>query len=70
MRGPIWVLTVPSLPGQPSYFFWAGAETMLIAFSADTAQRADDEAGLNAIRRADQVPSLAMRAGKKRVLGA
>jgi diguanylate cyclase len=50
-------------------FFMAGAEKILITFSAGVAQLAADEAGLDAIKRADQAMYLAKRAGKNRVLG-
>jgi len=43
---------------------------LLITFSAGVAQLSDDEAGMDAIRRADQAMYLAKRAGKNRVLGA
>lgn len=51
-------------------FFLAGTEKILITFSAGVAQLATDEAGMEAIRRADQAMYLAKRAGKNRVLGA
>jgi diguanylate cyclase len=51
-------------------FFMAGAEKLLITFSAGVAQLSGDEAGHDAIRRADQAMYLAKRAGKNRVLGA
>jgi diguanylate cyclase len=51
-------------------FFLAGAEKVLITFSAGVAQLAPGEAGSEAIRRADQAMYLAKRAGKNRVLGA
>jgi diguanylate cyclase len=51
-------------------FFLTGTEKILITFSAGVAQLAPDEAGLEAIRRADQAMYLAKRAGKNRVLGA
>ncbi len=51
-------------------FFLAGAEKMLITFSAGVAQLVTGETGVDAIRRADQAMYLAKRAGKNRVLGA
>ncbi len=51
-------------------FFLAGTEKLLITFSAGVAQLSNDEAGMDAIRRADQAMYLAKRAGKNRVLGA
>ncbi|MDE2418548.1 MAG: GGDEF domain-containing protein [Burkholderiales bacterium] len=51
-------------------FFLAGAEKILITFSAGVAQLNDGETGMEAIRRADQAMYLAKRAGKNRVLGA
>jgi diguanylate cyclase len=51
-------------------FFLTGTEKILITFSAGVAQLAADEAGMEAIRRADQAMYLAKRAGKNRVLGA
>jgi diguanylate cyclase len=51
-------------------FFLAGNEKILITFSAGVAQLAPEEAGAEAIRRADQAMYLAKRAGKNRVLGA
>lgn len=50
-------------------FFLAGSEKVLITFSAGVAQFAPDEAGAEAIKRADQAMYLAKRAGKNRVLG-
>lgn len=50
-------------------FFLAGAEKILITFSAGVAQLANDEKGMEAIRRADQAMYLAKRAGKNRVVG-
>jgi diguanylate cyclase len=50
-------------------FFLAGTEKVLITFSAGVAQVAPDEAGDDAIKRADQAMYLAKRAGKNRVLG-
>jgi diguanylate cyclase len=50
-------------------FFLAGAEKILITFSAGVAQLASDEKGMDAIRRADQAMYLAKRAGKNRVVG-
>ena len=51
-------------------FFLAGAEKVLITFSAGVAQLVSDESGQEAIKRADQAMYLAKRAGKNRVLGA
>lgn len=51
-------------------FFLAGADKVLITFSAGVAQVAADEEPADAIRRADQAMYLAKRAGKNRVLGA
>ena len=51
-------------------FFLAGAEKVLITFSAGVAQLTADEAPSDCIRRADQAMYLAKRAGKNRVLGA
>jgi diguanylate cyclase len=51
-------------------FFLTGTEKILITFSAGVAQLAPEEAGMEAIRRADQAMYLAKRAGKNRVLGA
>ena len=51
-------------------FFLAGAEKILITFSAGVAQLAANETGADAIRRADQAMYLAKRAGKNRVIGA
>ncbi len=51
-------------------FFLAGTEKVMITFSAGVAQLAADEAGPQAIRRADQAMYLAKRSGKNRVLGA
>ncbi len=51
-------------------FFLAGAEKILITFSAGVAQLAPDEDGVAAIKRADQAMYMAKRAGKNRVLGA
>jgi diguanylate cyclase len=50
-------------------FFMAGTEKVLITFSAGVAQLANDEAGMEAIRRADQAMYLAKRSGKNRVIG-
>ncbi|WP_210543033.1 GGDEF domain-containing protein [Rhodoferax sp. PAMC 29310] len=52
------------------HFFMAGAEKVLITFSAGVAQMNSDETGIEAIRRADQAMYLAKRSGKNRVLGA
>ena len=51
-------------------FFLAGTEKVLITFSAGVAQLAPDEAGADAIKRADKAMYLAKRAGKNRVLAA
>jgi diguanylate cyclase len=51
-------------------FFLAGAEKVLITFSAGVVQLAADEKGAVAIRRADEAMYLAKRAGKNRVVGA
>jgi diguanylate cyclase len=51
-------------------FFLNGGDKVLITFSAGVAQVGVDEAGGDAIRRADQAMYLAKRAGKNRVLGA
>ena len=51
-------------------FFLAGSEKILITFSAGVAQLAENEKGLEAIKRADQAMYLAKRAGKNRVLAA
>lgn len=51
-------------------FFLAGSEKILITFSAGVAQLANEETGMDAIRRADQAMYLAKRAGKNRVIGA
>ncbi len=50
-------------------FFMAGSEKVLITFSAGVAQVAPAEAGMDAIRRADQAMYLAKRSGKNRVIG-
>lgn len=50
-------------------FFLAGAEKVLITFSAGVAQCGTDEDGLDAINRADKAMYLAKRAGKNRVMG-
>ena len=50
-------------------FFLAGAEKILITFSAGVAQLGSEEKGMEAIRRADQAMYLAKRAGKNRVVG-
>ncbi len=49
--------------------YMAGSERVLITFSAGVAQVGPDEAGNDAIRRADQAMYLAKRAGKNRVFG-
>mgnify|MGYP000860982272 CR=1 FL=1 len=51
-------------------FFMAGAEKVLITFSAGVAQLESGEAGNDAIKRADQAMYLAKRSGKNRVVGA
>lgn len=51
-------------------FFLAGAEKLLITFSAGVAQLGREEDSGSAIRRADQAMYTAKRAGKNRVLGA
>ena len=51
-------------------FFLAGADKILITFSAGVAQLTDGETGADAIKRADQAMYLAKRAGKNRVLAA
>ena len=48
--------------------FLAGAEKILITFSAGVAQIGPDEDGAAAIKRADQAMYTAKRAGKNRVL--
>jgi diguanylate cyclase len=50
-------------------FFMAGTEKVLITFSAGVAQLTNEEAGMEAIRRADQAMYLAKRSGKNRVIG-
>lgn len=50
-------------------FFLSEVEKILITFSAGVAQLAADEAGLEAIKRADRAMYLAKRAGKNRVMG-
>jgi diguanylate cyclase len=50
-------------------FFMAGTEKVLITFSAGVAQVGTAEAGMDAIRRADQAMYLAKRSGKNRVVG-
>jgi len=50
-------------------FFLTGSERVFITFSAGVTQLAHDEAGADAIQRADQAMYLAKRAGKNRVLG-
>jgi len=49
--------------------YMSGSERVLITFSAGVAQVGADEAGGEAIRRADQAMYLAKRAGKNRVFG-
>lgn len=51
-------------------FFLDGNEKILITFSAGVAQFEPDEAGLEAIQRADRAMYLAKRAGKNRVMAA
>ena len=51
-------------------YFLAGADKMLITFSAGVAQLAADEESDAALKRADQAMYMAKRAGKNRVLGA
>jgi diguanylate cyclase len=51
-------------------FFLTGSERVFITFSAGVAQLEHDEAGADAIKRADRAMYLAKRAGKNRVLGA
>jgi diguanylate cyclase len=51
-------------------FFLAGAEKILITFSAGVAQFAPEESGDDAITRAGQAMYLAKRAGKNRVVAA
>jgi diguanylate cyclase len=51
-------------------FFLAGAEKVLITFSAGVAQLTPEETGDAAIARADQAMYLAKRAGRNRVLAA
>jgi diguanylate cyclase len=51
-------------------FFMAGTEKLLITFSAGVAQLSPDEAGMEAIRRADEAMYLAKRSGKNRVVSA
>jgi len=51
-------------------FFLDGNEKILITFSAGVAQVVPDEAGLEAIQRADRAMYLAKRAGKNRVMAA
>ncbi len=50
--------------------FLAGAEKLLITFSAGVAQLSQDEDSASALKRADQAMYMAKRAGKNRVLGA
>lgn len=49
--------------------YLSGTERVLITFSAGVAQVGSDEAGGDALRRADQAMYLAKRAGKNRVFG-
>lgn len=49
--------------------YMSGSQRVLITFSAGVAQVGPDEAGGDAIRRADQAMYLAKRAGKNRVFG-
>ncbi|MFA6311705.1 MAG: diguanylate cyclase [Sterolibacterium sp.] len=49
-------------------FFLSDVEKVLITFSAGVAQLETDEAGLDAIKRADRAMYLAKRAGKNRVI--
>jgi len=51
-------------------FFLAGADKLMITFSAGVAQLAPDEEGDSALKRADKAMYMAKRAGKNRVLGA
>ncbi len=51
-------------------FFLAGADKLLITFSAGVAQLAPDEESDSALKRADKAMYMAKRAGKNRVLGA
>ena len=51
-------------------FFLSGTEKILITFSAGVAQLLEGEAGMDAVKRADQAMYLAKRAGKNRVIGA
>jgi diguanylate cyclase len=50
-------------------FFLVGKEKILITFSAGVAQLTPEEAGADAIKRADQAMYLAKRSGKNRVMG-
>jgi len=50
--------------------FMSGSEKVLITFSAGVAQLANQESGVDAIKRADKAMYLAKRAGKNRVVGA
>lgn len=49
--------------------YMSGSERVLITFSAGVAEVGQEEAGSDAIRRADQAMYLAKRAGKNRVFG-
>lgn len=51
-------------------FFMAGADKLMITFSAGVAQLAPNEEGDSALKRADKAMYMAKRAGKNRVLGA
>lgn len=51
-------------------FFMAGADKLMITFSAGVAQLAPNEDGDSALKRADKAMYMAKRAGKNRVLGA
>ena len=51
-------------------FFLNGNEKLLITFSAGVAQLGPEEAGADAVKRADQAMYLAKRSGKNRVVAA